>query len=82
MTRFNRYTDLDTQLLFDKKQKPNLILAIQYLFIKPTTWFISTYFRHKGFVDRLPGFIFSLMSSLRFPVIYFKLWELHYARRS
>lgn len=82
MTRFNRYTDLDAKLLHDKGQKPNLGLAINYLTIKPTIWFLSTYFRHKGFVDRLPGFIFSLMSSLRFPVTYFKLWELHYARRS
>lgn len=82
MTRFNRYTDLDANLLHDKHQKPNLLMAINYLLIKPTIWFISTYFRHKGFVDGLPGFIFSLMSSLRFPVIYFKLWEKTHARRS
>ena len=82
MTRFNRYTDLDAKLLLQKHQKPNLLMAINYLLIKPTIWFLSTYFRHKGFIDRLPGFIFSLMSSLRFPVIYFKLWEKHHARRS
>ncbi len=82
MTRFNRYTDLDAKLLHHQSQKPHLLMAINYLIIKPTIWFISTYFRHKGFVDGLPGFIFSLMSSLRFPVIYFKLWELNHARRS
>jgi hypothetical protein len=42
---------------------------------------VMTYFRHKGFVDGLPGFVFSLMSSMRFPVIYGKLWERYHARR-
>ncbi len=82
MTRFNRYTDLDAQLLFEKNQKPSLVIGFNYLIIKPIFWFVSTYFRHKGFVDGLPGFIFSLMSSLRFPVIFFKLWELNHACRS
>jgi glycosyltransferase involved in cell wall biosynthesis len=82
LTRFNRYTDLDAQLLYKKSQKPTLLFGIRYIILKPIIWFISTYFRHKGFVDGLPGFTFSLMSSLRFPVIYFKLWELNHARRS
>ena len=82
LTRFNRYTDLDAQLLNQKKQKPTLLLGLNYLLIKPLIWFVSTFIRHKGFVDGLPGFIFSLMSSLRFPVIYFKLWELNHASRS
>ncbi len=79
--RFNRYTDLDAQSLIKLKQKPNLAMAINYLLIKPIYWFFLTYARHKGFVDGLPGFIFSLMSSLRFPVIYFKVWEGVYAHR-
>jgi len=43
-----------------------------YLFIKPIYWFLLTYFRHKGFVDSWQGFVFSLFSSLRFPVSYIK----------
>jgi glycosyltransferase involved in cell wall biosynthesis len=82
LTRFNRYTDLDAQLLKEQGQDPTFIFGISYLIIKPLVWFLSTFFRHKGFVDGLPGFIFSLMSSLRFPVIYFKLWEKNHARRS
>lgn len=78
--RFNRYTVLDADKLFRQKVRPGFILGISYLFIKPWVWFLMTYFRHKGFVDGWPGFIFSLMSSLRFPVIYFKLWEKYYAR--
>ncbi|MFC1627003.1 glycosyltransferase family 2 protein [Patescibacteria group bacterium] len=82
LARFNRYTSLDAQKLLKEKIKPNLFLGLQYLIFRPIHWFLLTYFRHKGFVDGLPGFIFSLMSSLRFPVIFIKLWELHYARRS
>lgn len=44
--------------------------AFIYLFINPTYWFILTYGRHKGFMDGWSGFIFSLFSSLRFPVSY------------
>lgn len=63
--RFNRYTDLlSTQIT-----KPSFF---DYLFLKPITWFLKTYFRHKGFIDGFPGFIFSLFSSLRFPVAYIK----------
>jgi glycosyltransferase involved in cell wall biosynthesis len=82
VTRFNRYTDLDAQLLFKQNQKPTFFLGLNYLVFKPLVWFITTFIRHKGFVDGLPGFIFSLMSSLRFPVIYFKLWEKNHAHRS
>jgi len=77
--RFNRYTSLDAADLHRQKIKPGCCLAFQYILIKPLVWFFSTYFRHKGFVDGLPGFTFSLMSSLRFPIIYFKLWELTHA---
>ncbi|HKZ35797.1 MAG TPA: glycosyltransferase family 2 protein [Patescibacteria group bacterium] len=80
LTRFNRYTDLESENLFRAGEKPHLGQAISYLIFKPVGWFLLTYFRHKGFVDGLPGFIFALMSSLRFPVTWFKLWEKTYAR--
>lgn len=80
--RFNRYTDLDAKDLFNKNQKPNLWIGTDYLVLKPWGWFLKTYFRHLGFVDGLPGFIFSIMSSFRFVVIYFKLWELTNENRS
>lgn len=63
--RFNKYTDLlSTQII-----KPSFF---EYFFLKPLTWFLKTYIRHKGFMDGFPGFIFSLFSSLRFPVAYIK----------
>lgn len=65
MERFNRYTDLlSTQI-----QSPGFF---DYLFLKPVTWFLKAYIRHKGFMDGFPGFIFALFSSLRFPVAYAK----------
>jgi glycosyltransferase involved in cell wall biosynthesis len=76
LERFNRYTSLDAQMLFQAGRRPSFYFALQSFVVKPVFWFIKTYFRHKGFVDGLPGFIFSLMSSLRFPVIYIKFWEL------
>ena len=81
LTRFNRYTSLDAVSLYRQKIKPSLLMCFQFFLIKPISWFLSTYFRHKGFVDGLPGFIFSLMSSLRFPVIYLKFWELNHENR-
>lgn len=79
MLRFNRYTGLDADKLFKQKIKAGFWLGINYMLIKPLVWFLMTYFRHKGFVDGWPGFIFSLMSALRFPVTYLKLWEKYHA---
>lgn len=73
--RFNRYTSLDADKLYREKVSAGFLTGTNYLIIKPWVWFLMTYFRHRGWVDGWPGFIFSLMSSLRFPVIYFKLWE-------
>ncbi len=71
MMRFNRYTDL---LASQIKQdiKLNILSFSDYIFIKPTFWFIKAYLRHRGYVDGFPGFVFALFSSLRFPVAYMK----------
>lgn len=81
LTRFNRYTSLDASALYHQNIKPGIFLGLNYFLLKPMVWFFSTFFRHKGFVDGLPGFIFSLMSSLRFPIIYLKFWELYHENR-
>ena len=81
LIRFNRYTSLDASALYRQNIKPGIALSINYFLFKPIAWFFSTFFRHKGFVDGLPGFIFSLMSSLRFPIIYLKFWELDHENR-
>lgn len=72
LTRWNRYTTLDANLLAKKGEK---IGFISYFFIKPKLTFLSMYFRHKGFMDGFPGFVFALFSSIRFWAIYIKWWQ-------
>ena len=76
LRKWDRYaTFIVGQLKEDLKHK-NLIFKIfsvpDYIIIKPTYWFALTYIRHKGFLDLWQGFVFSLFSSLRFPVAYIK----------
>lgn len=81
LLRFNRYTSLDAHKLFRQKIHPGFLMALNYFLLKPSFWFFSAYFRHKGLLDGWPGFIFALMSSLRFPVIYIKFWEVYHENR-
>lgn len=71
LMRWNRYTTLDAKLLIEKGERPGFF---SYFFIKPKLWFFNTYFRHRGYKDGFPGFVFALFSALRFHVIYIKWW--------
>ena len=75
-TRFNRYTSLEAAKL---NIKPFTFL--NYLLIKPAYWFLLTFIRHKGFVDGIYGFLFSLLSSLRYPVTYIKALEIKWTKK-
>lgn len=77
LRRFNCYTTLDAENMAKERLKPSFWLGIKFIILKPIHWFCLTFLRHKGFVDGFPGFIFALMSSLRFPVAFLKLWELN-----
>lgn len=74
--KWNRYNILiAAQIKKDMERKnilEKILFAIGYLIVKPAHWFLTTYIRHKGFVDLWQGFIFSLFSALRFPVAYIK----------
>lgn len=72
LMRYNRYTDLISNELKDKKIGYNPIMILKYMLVLPVWWFLLSYFRHKGFMDSWQGFIFSFFSSLRFPVSYVK----------
>lgn len=76
LTRFSRYTDLLRDELESRKVGYNPLMAIKYLLILPLWWFLSTYVRHKGFMDGWQGFVFSFLSSLRFPIAYAKYMRL------
>lgn len=68
LLRNNRYTSL----LSKELKNPGFF---DYFVVKPTSWFLKTYFRHKGYQDGFPGFVFSWYSSLRFPIAYIKKRE-------
>lgn len=70
LTRWDRYTSLEVERM-PKGTKLNPFI---YLIWKPKITFLLMYFRHKGFMDGFPGFVFALFSSLRFWVIYIK-WK-------
>lgn len=76
LVKWNKYNDLlASQITESLKNKNNLAklgYAIGYLIIKPTHWFLTTYIRHKGFMDLWPGLVFSFFSAIRFPVSYLK----------
>jgi len=69
ISRWNRYTSLDAQELLKNKTR---ICAPCYFVGKPLGTFFSIYFRHKGFMDGFPGFVWALFSSIRWWVIYVK----------
>jgi len=78
LLRWDRYTTFDAEELSKKYPKEKLtkvkeiLLFINYFFIKPLIWFLKTYIRHKGFTDGFAGFVFCLFSSIRFWVVYIK----------
>jgi (heptosyl)LPS beta-1,4-glucosyltransferase len=75
LRKWVQYSSHEADLLTKKGVKPSLVLFLKYFFIYPKIWFLKTYFRHKGFRDGFAGFVFALFSSLRYLVIYIKLYE-------
>ena len=58
--------------LKNKSYLETIVYGIGYLVVKPSHWFLTTYFRHKGFMDSWQGFAFSFFSAMRFPLGYIK----------
>jgi glycosyltransferase involved in cell wall biosynthesis len=78
LKRWKRYTSLDAEILAKQKEKLSLF---SYLFVKPISWFFSSYIKHKGFLDGFAGLIFSFFSSIRFIPIYLKFNKLKKLQR-
>jgi len=72
LQRNNRYIDFIATQLADQKMKIDLKTDIDYLFLKPFSWFFTTQIRHKGILDGYQGVLFSLFSALRFPRAYMR----------
>ncbi|HEX7542811.1 MAG TPA: glycosyltransferase family 2 protein [Patescibacteria group bacterium] len=71
LMRWDRYTTLEVEQM----PKSTKLGFFNYFIWKPKITFLMMYFRHKGFMDGFPGFIFALFSSIRFWVIYIK-WRI------
>ena len=80
LLRNDRYTSLLAQDFKDQGVKTNFISFINFFIFKPIYWFFLAYFRHRGYVDSFPGFVFAWYSSLRFPIAYIKLSELNHEK--
>lgn len=82
LQRNNRYTSLIASDLNKINLSINFLSFLNYFLVKPIFWFLLTFLRHKGFVDKFPGFVFSWYSSLRFPLAFIKYWELKKTKKS
>jgi glycosyltransferase involved in cell wall biosynthesis len=72
LSRLNRYTDLFAEEYKKQRLSKSFFNFVNYVIIKPKLTFLSLYFRHKGFMDGAPGFLWSFFSACRFPIAYFK----------
>lgn len=77
LTNANRYTSLTATQLQKQYVSLSTLNLLNYCFIRPMITFFTLYFRHQGFRDGLPGFIFALFSGLHWPIAYLKYWELN-----
>ena len=72
LMRMNRYTDLQAKEFESNKVSRNFFGFLNYCFWKPVYTFGNIYFRHKGFLDGVSGFLWAFFSATHFPVAYFK----------
>lgn len=75
LERANRYTDLTAEEFKEKMVKVNYWNLFKFSFLVSSAYFLNLYLRHKGFLDGMRGFIWSLFSALHFPIAYFKYWQ-------
>lgn len=72
LQRNKRYVDLLAKQLSEENVSKDPVTMVNYLAIKPLSWFFMTQVKHKGVLDGYQGIIFSFYSALRFPRAYLK----------
>jgi glycosyltransferase involved in cell wall biosynthesis len=77
ITNANRYTSQTARQLKEQGVRLNVVNDLRYLIWKPKMTFFRLFFRHKGFVDGFPGFVFALFSGLHHALAYMKLGDLY-----
>jgi glycosyltransferase involved in cell wall biosynthesis len=71
LTGAGKYTNLLAKEIVKEKNN-NWVLFLKYCLTKPVQTFITLFFRHKGMLDGIHGFLFCLFSSLHYPVAFVK----------
>ncbi len=74
--RQNRYSTEEAERIAKKYPKNSFFVFLKYFIWMPKWTFLKLYFRHKGFMDGFPGFVFALYSGLYFANAYVKYWEM------
>lgn len=77
LRKWNTYTSFKARQLKAEKVKISFFNSVKYLLWLPLKTFLLLFIRHKGFMDKLPGFVFSVMSGLYHLMAYYKLWGLY-----
>src|SRR5581483_9720018 len=72
LARNTRYIDRIVDELKQDKDSRSVISFVKYMIFLPFSWFLTTYIRHKGFLESWQGFLFSFFSALRFPRAYIR----------
>lgn len=76
ITNANRYTSLTAASMQQSQVKLSFRNDFIYLIWLPKVTFLKLYFRHKGYQDGFPGFVFALFSGLHHALSYMKLGDL------
>ncbi|MCA9373248.1 glycosyltransferase family 2 protein [Candidatus Woesebacteria bacterium] len=76
LRKMNTYSSFAAAQLHHDGVKPTFSILIAFFVSKPIATFVQLYFRHKGLLDGIAGFLFALLSALHFPLQFLKLWEL------
>lgn len=76
LMRSNRYTTLQAEdYLKEGKLGTDAWSVIKHMLLLPFARFFMIYFRHKGFQDGFPGFVFAYYSGLHLASSYVKYYE-------
>ncbi len=73
--RANRYTSLTAKEFEQKNVGKNLLGIFYYSVIKPSIVFLKLYFRHRGYLDGMRGFLWSYFSAIHYSIAYFKYYS-------
>ena len=72
MTGFSLYSSFIAAQMQQRHESFNILNTLNHLIALPLVTFLKIYFRHRGYVDGVPGFIFALFSGLIHPAAYVK----------